>query len=95
MSDHLLGIGIIENVGSACTLFKVGDRVGWGPFSSTCGNCEFCLTGRDAYCPNNKIYGLHDYDTLGSVCSHAVRKEQWIFHIPDALSPEDAAPLMC
>ncbi|KAJ9258807.1 hypothetical protein DTO212C5_8679 [Paecilomyces variotii] len=89
------GIGIIEELGSAVTLFKVGDRVGWGPLNSTCGLCEFCRTGQDAYCPEARTYSMVDFDTLGSVCSHAVRKQQWIFHIPDALSSENAAPLMC
>jgi len=90
-----LGVGIIEDVGLACTLYKVGYRVGWGPLNSTCGHCEMCLTGKDAYCLEGRSYGAFDYDTRGSVCSHAVRKEQWIFKIPDALSSEDAAPLMC
>ncbi|RYP79004.1 hypothetical protein DL769_003077 [Monosporascus sp. CRB-8-3] len=93
--EVLVRIGIIEQVGSTCTLFKVGDRVGWGPVNSSCGHCDPCMAGRDAYCPNGSFYNIHDFDTNGSVCSHAVRKEQWIFHISDALLSEDAAPLMC
>ncbi|OJJ88327.1 uncharacterized protein ASPGLDRAFT_71408 [Aspergillus glaucus CBS 516.65] len=72
-----------------------GDRVGWGPASSTCGNCDMCTTGKDAYCFNAKYYGFHDFKINGSVCSHDVRKEQWLFKIPDAISSLDAAPLMC
>ncbi|PYI00054.1 NADP-dependent alcohol dehydrogenase [Aspergillus ellipticus CBS 707.79] len=89
------GIGIIEQAGSACTRLKVGDRVGWGPANETCGNCSYCMSGKDAYCLTPKMYGVDGYDTHGSVCSHAVRKEQWLFNIPDALSAADAAPLMC
>ncbi|KAF2269817.1 NADP-dependent alcohol dehydrogenase [Lojkania enalia] len=89
------GVGIIEEVRSACSLFKVGDRVGWGPIGSTCGHCEQCMAGKDAYCPEARNYGAFDFDTQGSICSYAVRKEQWIFHIPDSIPSEDAAPLMC
>ncbi|KAF2453480.1 NADP-dependent alcohol dehydrogenase, partial [Lineolata rhizophorae] len=88
-------IGIVEEVGSACSLFNVGDRVGWGLLNSTCGHCAFCLTGKDAYCPEGRNYGTVDFDTQGSLCSHAVRKEQWIFHVPDSMTSEDAGPLMC
>ncbi|EMR66528.1 putative nadp-dependent alcohol dehydrogenase protein [Eutypa lata UCREL1] len=89
------GIGIIEEVGSASSLFKVGDRVGWAVVNSSCGHCELCMVGKDAYCPNASQYSAHDFDVHGSVCNYVVRKEQWIFRIPDALSSEDAAPLMC
>ncbi|EYE96416.1 NAD(P)-dependent alcohol dehydrogenase [Aspergillus ruber CBS 135680] len=89
------GIGVVEKVGVACTQVTVGDRVGWGPASSTCGNCDMCTTGKDAYCFNAKYYGFHDFETNGSVCSHTVRKEQWLFKIPDAISSVDAAPSMC
>lgn len=53
------------------------------------------MVGKDAYCPNASQYSAHDFDVHGSVCNYVVRKEQWIFRIPDALSSEDAAPLMC
>ncbi|OJJ73295.1 hypothetical protein ASPBRDRAFT_670529 [Aspergillus brasiliensis CBS 101740] len=89
------GIGIVEKTGAACSQLKVGDRVGWGPVNSTCSTCNMCLTGRDAYCPDAKTYGAEGYDTQGSICSYAVRKEQWLFKIPDSISSIDAAPLMC
>lgn len=89
------GIGIIEEVGPSCSGFEVGDRVGWGPVSTTFGHCGPCLSGKDVYCPEARNYSMVDFDTLGSVCSHAIRNEQWLFHIPDAISSEDAAPLMC
>ncbi|RAL04045.1 NAD(P)-dependent alcohol dehydrogenase [Aspergillus ibericus CBS 121593] len=89
------GIGIVEQIGSACSRLKVGDRVGWGPILSTCDACDMCMTGREAYCPKVKMYGVEDFDIHGSICSHAVRKEQWLFQIPDSMSSADAAPLMC
>ncbi|KAL5337469.1 NADP-dependent alcohol dehydrogenase [Aspergillus crustosus] len=89
------GIGIVERTGPSCSRLSVGDRVGWGPLNSTCAECAMCTSGKDAYCPDAKGYGFAFFDTMGSVCSHAVRKEQWLFKIPDAISSTDAAPLMC
>jgi D-arabinose 1-dehydrogenase-like Zn-dependent alcohol dehydrogenase len=54
-----------------------------------------CMAGKDAYCAHAKSYGFEGYDTQGSATSHAVRKEQWLFKIPDGVASEDAAPLMC
>ncbi|OKO97828.1 Alcohol dehydrogenase [Penicillium subrubescens] len=89
------GIGIVEAVGPGCIRVQVGDRVGWGPINATCGTCEFCCNGRDNYCEDIKLYGFDSYRLSGSLCSHALRKEQWLFRIPSALSSIDAAPLMC
>ncbi|THU85471.1 GroES-like protein [Dendrothele bispora CBS 962.96] len=87
------GVGIVQAVGSACKTVKVGDRVGWGYPNSSCGSCEICLLGEDSYCPNAEWYGRSNSDT-GSL-SIAKRKEQWLFKIPDEISSEDAAPMMC
>lgn len=88
------GVGIVQEVGSACSLLKVGDRVGWGYPNWTCGVCDQCLTGNDAYCPKGHFYGEADFE-MGSLSSLVVRKEQWLFKVPEEMSSEDAAPLMC
>ncbi|KAF5348668.1 hypothetical protein D9758_006803 [Tetrapyrgos nigripes] len=88
------GVGIVQEVGSACTNLKIGDRVGWGYPNFTCGLCSVCLQGQDVYCPNAQYFGIADYE-MGSLSSLVVRKEQWLFKIPDEMSSEDAAPLMC
>lgn len=69
--------------------------MGWGPVNATCGDCEPCLKGQESYCSQIKLYGFDAYDRSGSLCSHAVRSEQWLFRIPDGLPSADAAPLMC
>ncbi|THU98404.1 GroES-like protein [Dendrothele bispora CBS 962.96] len=89
------GVGTIVECGTSATLYKPGDVVGWGPMSSTCGSCDPCMLGKDAYCLHPSQYGSHGHDTHGSLCSYAVRKEQWLFGIPKGMSGEDAAPLMC
>ena len=39
------GIGIIKEIGSAVTAFKIGDRVGFGWVHYVCGQCTNCLSG--------------------------------------------------
>ncbi|CAK7224764.1 hypothetical protein SBRCBS47491_005663 [Sporothrix bragantina] len=88
------GVGIVRRLGSAVTQHKIGDRVGWGFVHEACFNCKQCLSGGEIYCLKRKIYGYGNTDQ-GSLASHAVWDENFLFPIPDALSSAVAAPLMC
>lgn len=88
------GVGTVEAIGASVTLFKKGDRAGWGYNHNCCGHCKQCLSGNDIFCPERAMYGEADLDQ-GSLASHAVWKESFLFHIPDAMASEHAAPLQC
>ncbi|KAK4936440.1 hypothetical protein LTR10_022657 [Elasticomyces elasticus] len=88
------GVGIVEEVGSNVTMFKKGDRAGWGYEHDSCGHCKQCLRGTETLCPQRKMYGEADLDQ-GSMGSHAVWKEDFLFQLPEGMKSEDAAPLMC
>ncbi|OCK83177.1 GroES-like protein [Lepidopterella palustris CBS 459.81] len=88
------GAGVVEAVGPSVRYLKAGDRVGWGYEHDCCGACQWCLSGRETYCPERAIYGLANLDQ-GSFATHAVWREAFLFRIPDELSDEEAAPLMC
>ncbi|KAF1951588.1 GroES-like protein [Byssothecium circinans] len=88
------GVGVVEATGPAVNSLKKGDRVGWGYIHWTCGQCEWCLTGREQYCDQAQRYGEANLDQ-GSFASHAVWNESHIFRIPDNLTDAEAAPLMC
>ncbi|KAF2475438.1 GroES-like protein [Lindgomyces ingoldianus] len=88
------GAGIVEQLGPSVKYLKKGDRVGWGYEHDSCGHCEWCLSGKETYCPDRAFYGVADLDQ-GSFASHAVWKESFLFQIPDSMTDAEAAPLMC
>ncbi|ORY11725.1 chaperonin 10-like protein [Clohesyomyces aquaticus] len=88
------GAAVVEQLGPNVKFLKKGDRVGWGYEHDSCGHCEYCLTGRETFCPERAMYGMADLDQ-GSFASHAVWREAFLFKIPDELTDAEAAPLMC
>jgi D-arabinose 1-dehydrogenase-like Zn-dependent alcohol dehydrogenase len=71
-----------------------GDRAGWGYNHSSCLSCTQCLSGMDTYCESRAMYGDADLDQ-GSLSTHYIGRESFLFHIPDNMPNEIAAPLMC
>ncbi|RMZ91151.1 hypothetical protein DV736_g1616, partial [Chaetothyriales sp. CBS 134916] len=88
------GAGVVEEIGKDVTLFKIGDHAGWGYLHHACGHCKQCLRGAETFCAQRKMYGEANLDQ-GSMGSHAVWNEDFLFPIPDELTLENAAPLMC
>ncbi|KAJ7899106.1 chaperonin 10-like protein, partial [Mycena leptocephala] len=88
------GVGTVEQIGESVSQFKVGDIIGWGFTHKTCGKCEQCELGKDQYCPNREYYGKANFHQ-GSFGSHAIWDASFLFKVPEGMTPEDAAPLMC
>ncbi|KAL1682810.1 hypothetical protein EV122DRAFT_249004 [Schizophyllum commune] len=88
------GVGLVEQVGPSCTMFEPGDRVGWSYMQGTCGTCDLCFQGEDMYCEKAELYGFTNPD-IGSFASHAVIREPFLLHVPDAIEPVHAGPLFC
>jgi propanol-preferring alcohol dehydrogenase len=72
----------------------VGDdrRVGVPWLGWTCGECVYCLSGRENLCPRARFTGR---DIDGGYAEYAVADERFCFPIPSSYPDEQAAPLLC
>lgn len=92
--------GIVTEVGSDVTKYKIGDRVGVGCMVDSCGKCENCLRGEEQYCLKGNIptyAGVDKYGepTQGGYSTHIVVTEEFVVAIPDNIELDAAAPLLC
>jgi len=84
--------GVIEAVGGSVGEFKVGDRVGVPWLHWSCGECEFCRTGRETLCSKQQVTGC---TVDGGFAEFVKAKASHTAKLPDNLSFEQAAPLLC
>ena len=61
--------------------------LGW-----TCGECAYCLSGRENLCPRARFTGC---DIDGGFAEFAVADERYCFPMPAGYPDEQAAPLLC
>lgn len=93
-------VGHVVSVGpKATTGLEVGDRVGVGAQAFACLECKVCEQHHENYCPNQVDTYNGDYESgyqsQGGYASHVRVHEHFVFKIPESLSSEVAAPLMC
>ena len=86
------GIGRVSAVGAGVTIVKEGDRVGVPWLYSACGHCEHCLSAWETVCADAEFGG---YTRDGGFAEYIVADPDYVAHIPDGLSPQMAAPLIC
>jgi D-arabinose 1-dehydrogenase-like Zn-dependent alcohol dehydrogenase len=84
--------GVIEAVGEGVDPWTEGQRVGVGWFGGNCGHCDPCRRGDLISCENGLVPGIA-YD--GGYADHVIVPQGALASIPDDLSSEDAAPLLC
>ncbi|MEU0049752.1 NAD(P)-dependent alcohol dehydrogenase [Streptomyces sp. NPDC006184] len=92
--------GVVAEVGSGVTRFRAGDRVGVGCMVDSCRECENCLKGLEQYCLKGMVgtynaVGKDGEPTYGGYSEKIVVDENYVVRIPDGLSLDVAAPLLC
>jgi uncharacterized zinc-type alcohol dehydrogenase-like protein len=85
-------IGKVTHVGDLVHVIKPGDRVGIGWQSGSCHNCEYCNSGNENCCAQMESTCVTQY---GGYASSFRCDAKFAVKIPDRLSSEKAAPLMC
>jgi alcohol/geraniol dehydrogenase (NADP+) len=85
-------IGTIVNAGGDVKHLKQGQRVGVGWQRGSCLVCEQCVKGDENLCPENRATCVGNHGGF----AECIRTDgRFAFAIPDSLSSENAAPLLC
>ncbi|MBN9684758.1 MULTISPECIES: NAD(P)-dependent alcohol dehydrogenase [unclassified Corallococcus] len=92
--------GIVTRVGAQVKKHAVGDRVGVGCMVDSCGDCASCRKGEEQHCLKGMVgtYGATGRDgqlTQGGYSTHIVVTEDFVLKIPEGISLDAAAPLLC
>jgi len=69
-----------------------GARVGVPWLAWTCGTCRFCVAGKENLCDRAMFTG---YTRDGGYAEYLIADARFCIPIPDAYSPQEAAPLLC
>lgn len=83
--------GVVEETGSQVDNVKPGDRVCLH-YMVTCGDCYYCSTGNEQFCTSGAMIGKHRDGGYAEYISVPSRNG---FPLPDELSFEEGAVLMC
>ena len=86
------GHQIVGEVVDGGERFAAGSRVGVPWLGWTCGECRYCLSGRENLCDRARFTG---YDVDGGYAELVVADERFCLPVPDGYPDERAAPLLC
>jgi D-arabinose 1-dehydrogenase-like Zn-dependent alcohol dehydrogenase len=86
-------IGMVDALGDGVQGWTIGDRVGVGWHGGQCGQCDNCRRGDFFACQVfHRITGI---TADGGYGEYMVAPQSALARVPDGLSAEEAAPLMC
>lgn len=85
-------VGTVAAVGTDVRGLEVGQRVGLGWQSNSCGICEWCLRGLENLCPEAEGTCVHRH---GGYAERVRANSRFVIPIPEALGSDQAAPLLC
>lgn len=85
-------VGTVDALGPGVSAVCVGQRVGVAWLHATCGRCRFCLRGDENLCEAAEFTG---YTQHGGFAERMLAHAEFVYPIPDNLSDEQAAPLLC
>lgn len=86
------GVGIVEEVGTGVTARIVGQRVAMPWLAHACGDCRYCVSGRENLCEQQYNNG---YAVDGGFSEYMIADARFATPVPDGVTALDAAPLTC
>ena len=85
-------VGSVTAVGADVSSLEVGQRVGLGWQSNSCGMCEWCTRGMENLCPAAEATCVH---RNGGYADRVRANARFVIPVPEALESAQAAPLLC
>lgn len=86
------GVGVVAEVGPGVSEVAVGDRVAMPWLGYACGTCDYCVSGWETLCHEQKNMG---YSIDGGFGEYAKAYARYVVKVPAVIDPFDAAPLTC
>ncbi|EXA32713.1 hypothetical protein FOQG_14387 [Fusarium oxysporum f. sp. raphani 54005] len=88
------GVGTVVQIGEGAGMhdFAIGDRVGVKWLRDICGSCVYCIAGEDGLCAKQSVSGMFNPGTFQQYLTVPAR---YLTPIPDGVSSEVAAPMLC
>ena len=86
------GVGIVEGLGDGVTSPAIGQRVAMAWLGHACGECRYCIDGRENLCEQQQNTG---YSIDGGYAEYELADARFAVPVPDGVTPLDAAPLTC
>jgi 2-desacetyl-2-hydroxyethyl bacteriochlorophyllide A dehydrogenase len=83
-------MGVIEEVGSGISDYRVGDRVVANPMDP-CGTCDHCRIGSVELCPTGIGRGIGLGATYGAYAETVVAPGSSLFRLPETVSDQQGA----
>jgi propanol-preferring alcohol dehydrogenase len=85
-------VGVVEALGADVEELAVGDRVGVPWLGWTCGECGYCMSGRENLCRRARFTG---YQIDGGYAETTVADARFCLPLPDGYPDLQVAPLLC
>src|SRR5215469_12934066 len=96
-------VGIVSEIGTQVSRYKIGDRAAVGNFVDSCRKCGPSQKGLEQYCIKGAIWTYNGFETQngkttptqGGYSNKIVVDENYVLRIPDNLPLDRSAPLLC
>lgn len=85
-------VGEVVELGPDAEDLLEGSRVGIPWLGWTCGECAYCVIGRENLCPRARFTG---FDIDGGFAEYTCVDSRYCFLIPPGYDDAEAAPLLC
>jgi propanol-preferring alcohol dehydrogenase len=86
------GVGIVTRVGDGVTSPRIGTRVAVPWLGYACGTCQYCLSGWETLCLEQRNTG---YSVDGGFAEYFLAEAAFATPVPAGIDPREAAPLTC